>query len=118
MFFLYTMHLPPPPAPSQGPPSPLAPGTPQMPDSLVSSGYREAHVVVHIPHTLEIAVINSDDERIENPKEDPEADPEFEEHQIDHEVKEAKSSASDSSFDSGEETEDESDPNYNPFRDH
>jgi len=69
---------PAPPASTQGPPSPPLLRTPQMADNPVLSRFREAHVVVHIPSTLEAMVISSDDKLMADPDEDPAEDPEFE----------------------------------------
>ena len=58
-------------------------------------------MVVHIPDTLEIVVLSSDDELMEDLKENPGEDLEFTKHQIVDEVEEVESSASDNIFASG-----------------
>jgi len=101
---------------------------------------KEAHVVVDLPDTSKIVVVNSDDESMkgfeghleeeDDLKEDQEIDEVVEEQQMNHEVNEAvgeqqvdqeagevELGASDNSFDSGEELEDESNPDYDPSRD-
>jgi len=66
VFPLHQAHPPPAaPAPAQVPLSPPVPSTPQMHDSLVSSGLGRAQVVVNLPHSLEAVAISSDDNPIE-----------------------------------------------------
>jgi len=61
VFPLHQAHpLPAPPTPTQGPPSLLVPGTPQMSDSP-----GEAHVVVDLSDIPKIMVVSSDDEPME-----------------------------------------------------
>ena len=69
IFLLHQAHLPPAaPAPTQGPPSQPALGTPLMPDSP-----GEAHVVIDLPDTPEIVVASSEDEGHQE-EDDPEED--------------------------------------------
>jgi len=126
---------PAPPAPAQGPPSALIPGTPLMPDSS-----SEAYVVEDLHDTPEIMVVSSKDEAMEGfeghleakdyPKEDRDIDEAVVEQQLNQEINEAvvvqqveqeadevELGVSNSGFDSGEEPEDESDPDYDPSRD-
>ena len=55
-----------------GPPSPPAPGAPQPPDSTVSLGLGEVHVVVDIHDTLEVVELTSNNEPMEFPDGNPE----------------------------------------------
>jgi len=75
VFPLHQAHpSPAPPAPAQGPPSSLAPGTPLMPDSP-----GEACVVVDLPDALEIVVLSSDNKLMEGceDEDDPDEDQEI-----------------------------------------
>lgn len=132
VFPLHQAHPPPaPPAPAQGPLSPLVLGTPQMSDSP-----GEAHVVMDLPDTSEIVVLSSDDELMEGfeDKDDLEEDQEVDEiaeeqqmdqevdeavgkQQVDHKVDEVELEISDSNFDSDKESKDESNPDYDLPRD-
>ena len=69
----------PPPALANGPPLPLAAGTPLMPESPW-----EVHIVVDLPDTLEIVVLSPDDEPIKGLEDhlEDEDDPE-EDYEID-----------------------------------